>query len=309
MRHRWRQAVSRALKRSGAGSWSENRFCLLLEAFLWTIGYLLGQGFILVGLVALFLTAAYGLHWPDRDSIISLILETDLDRSFLLVGATSLGVILLLIPAIRLREGREFRERIGWRYPCREEIVYSLATVIPIAMLGDLIYDASSAWWQGARPVWPFAAALRESSLEHLYSTFQGVPYHVLIVAMALGPAIGEELVFRGILGRRLVARFGLPVGACLSAICFAAAHGSPPHAIATLPVGVLLQVLYTQTRTIWVPILVHFCNNLLAISLVRFQLATDAPQHPLLIISLSVYMTMILLLMRTRRNSWIIVR
>ncbi|MEZ6066566.1 MAG: hypothetical protein R3B90_12860 [Planctomycetaceae bacterium] len=34
-------------------------------------------------------------------------------------------------------------------------------------------------------------------------------PYPVLLVAIALGPAIGEELVFRGLIGRGLIHRWG----------------------------------------------------------------------------------------------------
>ncbi|SFI81348.1 hypothetical protein SAMN05421753_112184 [Planctomicrobium piriforme] len=276
--------------------------CSLLEALLWTFGFLLAQGLVLVLLLAILLTAAFGLQWPPQSEIIDWVLATDLDRSFLLIGTPVLGGLFLLLPAIRLREGRHFRQRIGWRYPSTDEIIISLATVCPIALIGNLIYDVANAWWQSEPTVaWPSATVLRQTSLDHLYSTFQGVPYPVLIVAMALAPAVAEELVFRGVLGRRLVGRFGIVRGVLLSSLCFAAIHGSPPHAIATLPVGILLHLLYLQTGTIWIPVLVHFCNNLLAISLVHFQLSQQDPVSPALMLSLSMYLVMMLLLLQTR--------
>ncbi len=276
--------------------------CLLLEAIFWMGGFLTAQALVVSGLLAVLLFASFGSEWPDYQEIMVWVLETDLDRSFLLVGTPVMGAVLLLIPLIRLREGRDFRQKIGWRSPNLDEAIISLATVCPIALIGNLIYDKVNVWWQ-LEPIvaWPSATALQQTSLDHLYSTFQGVPYPILIVAMALAPAFSEELIFRGILGRRLVDQFGIVRGICLSSCCFAFIHGSLPHAVATLPVAVLLHLLYIQTGTIWVPVLVHFCNNLLAITLVHFQLSSNEPVSPMLLGSLSLYLVMMLALLSLR--------
>jgi membrane protease YdiL (CAAX protease family) len=130
------------------------------------------------------------------------------------------------------------------------------------------------------------------------------VSYPVLIVAMALAPAVAEELVFRGVLGRRLTAQWGLARGVLASSVCFALVHGSPPHAIATFPVAVLLHLLYLQTGTIWTPILVHFGNNLLAISMVRFDLASHAPVSPIVALGMCGYLAAILVLLKARTGN-----
>lgn len=271
------------------------------EALLWMLGYLAGQAVVLGMLMVLLLVAAFGWSWPTTDSLLWLVLELDLDRSFMLVGATSLGVLFVMVPLVRLREGPDFRNRIGWRSPRREQIVFSLATVVPIAFLGDVVYDAARSVWTESAGVTPFAAALRETSLEHLYHTFQGVSFPVLVVALALGPAIGEEMIFRGVIGRRLVGSLGMVRGVALTSVLFALAHGSVPHALATLPVAVLLHWLYLQTGTIWIPVLVHCCNNLLALTFVRFSITTAAAVSPFVVLTMSLYLVSILWLLHSR--------
>jgi len=208
-----------------------------------------------------------------------------------------------MVPMVRLREGADFRQRIGWESPTREQVVYSLATVIPIAILGDVVYDSARVIWTGTEGKLPFAAALRETSLEHLYHTFQGVSFPVLVVALALGPAIGEEIIFRGVIGRRLIAALGTVQGVALTSVLFALAHGSVPHALATLPVAVLLHWLYLQTGTVWIPVMVHGCNNLLALALVRFSISTAGVVNPLVVLTMSLYLFSILLLLHARRR------
>jgi len=250
----------------------------ILEALGWTLGFLFAQGIVLIVLLAIMLTATFGTVWPSEDEFLKWVLDTDLDRSFLLVGVPVLGAIFLILPAIRWREGKAFRQRIGWRSPTTDEIVYALAMVVPVALIGNVIYDVVNDWWHAEKILWPFAVALSESSLDQLYRTFQGVSFPVLVVALALAPAVLEELVFRGVLGRRLVQCFGTTRGVLMASTLFAVIHGSLPHAIATLPIAILLHVLYLQTGTIWIPILVHFGNNLLAISMVYFKLGTETP-------------------------------
>ncbi len=277
----------------------------LLEALFWTAGFLAAQAMILVMLLAILIVSSFGWNWPGQDETLKWVLETNLDRSFLLVGTPVLGAVFLLLPLIRWREGRDFRKRIGWRYPTADEFVISLATVCPIALLGNLVYEQVNLWCQGEPlVVWPSATALHQTSLDHLYSTFQGVPFPVLIVTMALAPAFAEELIFRGMLGRRLVAQFGVIPGILLASMAFAMIHGSLPHAVATFPVAILLHLLYLQTGTIWVPVLVHFSNNLLAVTMVHYQLQPELAHSPMLLGSLSIYLVMMLLLLSSRTRT-----
>lgn len=281
------------------------RLWSILEACLWTCSYQLLQGFVLVAFLALLITAGYGFDWPSQSEMMDLALELNLDRSFLLIGVTSLGVLFLIVPLIRLRLGRDFRKTIGWRTPRHEEVIFALATVIPIAILGDLLYEVSLSWWTTSPMQHLFSQAMQSSTLDYLRSTLEGVSFPVLIVALALGPAIGEELIFRGVIGKRLVQRFGPWTGSIITAVLFAFAHVSPSHAIATLPIAFLLQFLYIKTGTIWIPILVHFCNNLLAVSMMRFDFVPEIPVSPLIASGFLAYLFTILATYENRRRSW----
>lgn len=290
-----RRSISRSL-RTGGGA--------CLEAFFWTAGFVLAQGVILSLFLAVMIVSSFGLQWPDQQEIINWILATDLDRSFMLIGVPVLGAIFVILPTIRLFEGPDFRNRIGWRLPTSDETVYALAMVVPVSLIGNVTYDVINSWWRGDPVAWPFAMVRGESSLDQIYQSFSGVPYPILVVAMALAPAVAEELVFRGMLGRRLVRRLGVLWGVLISSVLFAAVHGSPPHAVATIPIGILLHVIYLQTGTIWVPILLHFCNNLLAISLVRFQLGPETPVSLAFMLTLCVYLAVMLFLLHRRTRT-----
>ncbi len=282
------------------------RWWSIFEACLWTCSYQVLQAVVLALFLALLITAGYGFHWPPQSEIMGLALELNLDRSFLLIGVTSLGVLFLIVPMVRVRLGRDFRKIIGWRTPRHEEVIFAVATVIPIAILGDLLYELSRSWWATGPVQHLFSQAVQSSSLDYLRSTFEGVSFPVLIVALALGPAIGEELIFRGVIGRGLVQRFGPWSGSIITAILFAFAHVSPSHAVATLPIAFLLQFLYIKTGTIWIPILVHFCNNLLAVSMMRFDFVPEIPVTPLIAFGFLSYLFTILATYESRRRSWV---
>lgn len=270
---------------------------------MWTCWTLLAQVVVLVLFLGILMLLVFGLQWPDTETLQLVVLESDLDRSFLLLGVTSLGALFLIVPSVRLRMGERTRELLGTNLPTREQVVFALATVTPVAIVSDLVYEMAQRQW----------LSLTAGSLEHplafttlseLHQRFDGVPYPILIVAMALGPAIGEELVFRGFIGRRLIETWGMLPGVLLTSLFFAIAHVSPAHAVGTLPIALLLHWLYLQTRTLWIPILVHFCNNLLAITLVRYRLVEDI-QLPLpAIIALLVYLAVILGLLHVRQRS-----
>jgi membrane protease YdiL (CAAX protease family) len=90
--------------------------------------------------------------------------------------------------------------------------------------------------------------------------------YLVNILMIAILPAVGEELIFRGILQRRLVeytrSRW---VGILLAAALFSAIHMQFQGFIPRFALGVAFGYLLEVTGSIWVPIAAHFFNNAIA--------------------------------------------
>ena len=90
----------------------------------------------------------------------------------------------------------------------------------------------------------------------------------VSAVIFAIGTAIWEEVTFRGLLFRVTEQAFGTWVGVAVSAIAFGAVHGLNPSASLAASIaiilesGILLAAAYFATRTLWLPIGLHFGWN-----------------------------------------------
>lgn len=93
------------------------------------------------------------------------------------------------------------------------------------------------------------------------------------LVAFALVPAIGEELVFRGILQRNFLRWFKNPhVAIWVTAIIFGAIHvqffGFVPRTV----LGAIFGYLYYWSGNFWVPVAAHFVNNGFTVLLLYLQ-------------------------------------
>lgn len=84
------------------------------------------------------------------------------------------------------------------------------------------------------------------------------------LFVMAVLPAVGEELMFRGVLMRFMARRSRTMIfPVVVSAVMFALFHLSNPYGL--LPIfgmGVLLALVYYWTRSLWCSMLMHFLFN-----------------------------------------------
>jgi hypothetical protein len=106
------------------------------------------------------------------------------------------------------------------------------------------------------------------------------------LLIFALIPAVGEELVFRGVIQKQLIRWFRNPhVGIWITALIFGAIHLQFYGMLPRMLLGALLGYLYWWSGNIWVPILGHFMNNgftvlmmyLLQRKVINFNLDTTA--------------------------------
>lgn len=79
--------------------------------------------------------------------------------------------------------------------------------------------------------------------------------------------ATNEELVFRGYPFQKLVESLGPPGAVAVSSACFGLAHlGNSHHTwistVNTMLVGVPLSIAYLRTRSLWMPVGIHFAWN-----------------------------------------------
>ena len=91
--------------------------------------------------------------------------------------------------------------------------------------------------------------------------------FNILVVALL--PAIGEEMVFRGALMPILIKWTGKKhLGVWISAALFSAMHMQFYGFFPRLMLGALLGYIFLWSRSLWAPIIAHFTNNALAVFL-----------------------------------------
>ncbi len=96
----------------------------------------------------------------------------------------------------------------------------------------------------------------------------------VNLVMIALLPAIGEELFFRGVLQKLLIGWTGkVNTGVVLTSILFSALHFQFLGFLPRMILGIILGYLYLISGSIWLSMLAHFFNNgLQVVMLYLFQ-------------------------------------
>lgn len=94
------------------------------------------------------------------------------------------------------------------------------------------------------------------------------------IVVMAILPAIGEELIFRGGLQNYLSRGTGRPwLAIIVTSILFSLAHFSFYGFLPRVVLGITLGALFHYSGRLWISIFVHFLNNALLITLLYFYI------------------------------------
>ena len=85
----------------------------------------------------------------------------------------------------------------------------------------------------------------------------------VNMLMIAIIPALGEELMFRGLLQRLLGEWFkNIHVAIFVSAFVFGAIHFQFYGILPRMMLGVMFGYLYLWTGTLWAPVFAHFINN-----------------------------------------------
>lgn len=103
------------------------------------------------------------------------------------------------------------------------------------------------------------AAAVTERMLN--VDTFGGLLLNLIVIALI--PAVGEELTFRGVLQQALTRKMKNPhVAIILSAAIFSFIHFQFYGFLPRMFLGVLLGYMFYITGSLWTSMLMHFLNN-----------------------------------------------
>lgn len=158
----------------------------------------------------------------------------------------------------------------------------------------------------------------RAGVLTNLILNYSGVGSLIsTIFCIAIIPAVCEEIAFRGVLQPLLIgATRNIHIGIWLSAAIFSFFHFQFYGFLPRLLLGAMLGYLFVWSGGLWVSILAHFANNLLAVILFHYNgMSLEAPEGdfqtgmPYYVISISLFILILFLLLKKRipQSGWLI--
>lgn len=220
--------------------------------------------YLLLLLVCTLVGAGVSLLMVKNDSI---------DMLKLMQGISS--ALMFVVPPILLyvfTRSHPMRE-LGFRKPKNNWLLLVGVAMMFVSLpVTNLLTDWNEAWRLGPafealekmlKEMEEAANALTDRMLET--DTFWGLLFNLLVIALI--PAIGEELTFRGVLQQALVkGTRNAHVGIVLAAAIFSFIHFQFYGFLPRMFLGILLGYAFYYSGSLWVSILMHFVNNGLAV-------------------------------------------
>jgi membrane protease YdiL (CAAX protease family) len=169
------------------------------------------------------------------------------------MAAGGLVTLAFALGIIRLRLGRGWKRQLAVRRPAWSHVALAVLGLPGMSLVAE-----------GVVHLFHFLPTFHyQAEVEKLIALW---PAWFGVLVLGVGPALSEELWFRGFLGRGLMGRFGLLGGALLTSFFFGLMHLDPPHVMGTMALGLCFNFAYVMTRSLWIPMLLHFLNNSLAV-------------------------------------------
>lgn len=238
-------------RRRGFGFWKGLLWCLLF------IVITKGLTIIVVGIViAVAAFAGSSMPLDPKGSLASPEARGLFQLSILV---DQIVTILFSLFILRWIIGSEWKERIALRLPSIKHVVLVLLAM-PALLLFSIAVESV---------VVRYIPSLKQFGLpgvDDLLNSTNSWPWGIAVLAIGVGPAVGEELWCRGFLGQGLGSRYGVWWGVLLTSFFFGLIHVEPPQAVMAMIMGAVLHLSYVLTRSLLIPMLIHFLNNTVAI-------------------------------------------
>lgn len=117
-------------------------------------------------------------------------------------------------------------------------------------------------------------SAVFQESAQNVEETFAEImeqPFVLLVLVIAVMPAVGEELLFRGLTFGSLRANYSTKWAVCVSALIFGVFHMSIVKLIPTAMLGACFAIVVSKSGSIFLSMLLHFINNLLSVVAMKY--------------------------------------
>ena len=245
-----------------------------------TIAFVLA-GTLAAGVAQVLLNIAYGFTTEDLQKGLP---PYSPEQTIGLVGISQLLSYLLPgLLAARALYGSSWLVQTGLRPPPQPAklligIGIFLATLLLTAALAEFNQSLELAEWMRAAE-----SGVSEVLEAIIIDTSWGM-FGLVLLVVAILPAIGEELVFRGLIQPGIIARSGSThVGVWLTAIMFGLVHVQFAGILPRIFLGAVLGFLAVASQRLWVPIVAHALFNGVQVVAARLgELPISAPEPEL---------------------------
>lgn len=169
------------------------------------------------------------------------------------------------------------KHQLGWNHVNRQQILLAVA----IMMLSMPFINGLAVWNEGLHLpsfLGSLESWIRQAEAEAMRMTeaflIMDTPLDLLInlVVIAIIPAVGEELLFRGVIQKLFLKWNGkVHLSVWLTAFVFSAVHMQFLGFFPRLILGAVLGYMLVWSGSLWLPIVAHFTNNAFAVLLTYF--------------------------------------
>jgi membrane protease YdiL (CAAX protease family) len=195
----------------------------------------------------------------------------------LFVGVASLLqdllMVLVLVAFIKLK-GFATAATLGFKPARFSLMLWGALGVVPVGMMSGLV-------------LWPLIEALpwlisKELELLVRLSRFSELPIYLFYaLALSVGPAISEELAFRGVILQGLRSRLGAVSAVVVTSVLFGAIHVDVLQGLGAIVTGIYLGYLTVRSGSILPAMVAHGVNNLWATVEASFLQALNPQMSP----------------------------
>lgn len=213
------------------------------------------------------------------------------------------GVLVLLSTALPFVVYLIFRREDPANYFKFEKVGFSVSLLCVLAGLGVVML--------GNYPAMAVRNFFGMFGYQSPSSTSLGGEESLLTIAVevfvtAMLVPVMEELVFRGVVLSAL-RRYGIGFSIAASALVFGLAHMDPSSVVFATIAGLVFGFLYAKTNNLWLPILIHALNNLIATLGTHtdylFGSMADAADVAMMLLPIAVGILALILLVLTKRE------
>ncbi len=243
---------------------------LLFLALLMIFGMLLGSG-------TTYLIGKY-FGFSLKETMDTLGPQSGITkRNFIRLSLLANHVILFILPPIVLAYiffKQKWYKFLNWRKLTMDKLIInglvgSFLILVSMPLVQYIYY------WNKKLPLPVWAKTIEENTneaIKNLLITDASWELFFNIFVIAIIPAIGEEMVFRGVIQRRIEKWSKNPtIAIWFAALIFSGFHMQLEGFFPRLLLGALLGYLFYWSKSLWIPIIVHFVNNAMQVLAMYF--------------------------------------